>query len=58
MYLILKDLIAVLGQIIIKLQMDQAKSLHEAYLGPSPVLSLDVIWTHGVPWGETLGESC
>ena len=37
--------------------MDQTKSLHEAYLGPSPVLSLDVIWTHGVAWGGTLGES-
>ena len=37
--------------------MDQAKSLHEAYLGPSPVLSLYIIWTHGVPMGGAWGES-
>ena len=41
--------------------MDQAKSLQEAYLGPSPVLSLYIICTHGVPrggsWGKSWGES-
>ena len=37
--------------------MDQAKSLQQAYRGPSPELSLDIIWSHGEPRGESWGES-
>ena len=59
-YFILKDFIVALRKIAIKLQMDQAKSLQEAYPGPSPSIitkNHKDSWGMGGNFGRILGGS-